>query len=78
MKNAPRASRQDAPVPRRSRAIARTSPSSTITGTAETRKMVSLRNNSPPPVARLAAPASMKTKNSRPSRSPYHWMAPAR
>src|SRR5690348_9912026 len=37
MKNAPRASRQDAPVPRRSRAIARTRPSSTITGMAETR-----------------------------------------
>jgi hypothetical protein len=38
MKNAPIASRQDAPVPRRSSATARTSPSSTITGTAETRK----------------------------------------
>jgi hypothetical protein len=37
MKNAPMASRQDAPVPRRSRAIARTSPSRTMTGTAETR-----------------------------------------
>src|SRR6266480_3381336 len=77
MKNAPIASRQDAPVPRRSSAIARTRPSRTITGTAETRNTVSLRNSWPPPVARLAAPASRKMKNSRLSRSPYHCSAPA-
>ena len=76
MKNAPIASRQDAPVPRRSSAIARTRPSRTITGTAETRNTVSLRNSWPPPVARLAAPASRKMKNSRLSRSPYHCSAP--
>jgi hypothetical protein len=29
-------------------------------------------------VARLAAPASRKIRNRRPSRSPYHWMPPAR
>src|SRR5215475_2034175 len=45
-KNAPIASRHDAPVPRRSRTIARISPSPTITGTAATRKIVSLRNRS--------------------------------
>ena len=78
MKNAPSASRQDAPVPRRSSATARTRPSPTSTGTVATRNAVSLRNSSPPPVARFAAPASRKTKNNRPSRSPYHWTAPAR
>src|SRR5262249_50689975 len=78
MKKAPIASRHDAPVPRRSSVIARTSPSPTITGTAATRKIVSLRNSSPPPVARLNAPASRNTKKTRPSRSPYHWMPPAR
>src|SRR5947207_1819595 len=78
IKNAPRASRQDAPVPRRSRAIARTRPSSTITGMAETRNRVSLRKSCPPPVVRLTAPASRKMKNSRLSRSPYHCAAPAR
>ncbi len=78
MKNAPSASRQVAPVPRRSSATARTRPSRTITGTAETRKMVSLRKSWPPPVARLNAPASRKIRNSRPSTSPYHCSAPAR
>src|SRR5215470_7871353 len=78
MKKAPIASRHDAPVPRRSSVIARTSPSPTITGTAATRKIVSLRNSSPPPVARLNAPASRNTKKTSPSRSPYHWIPPAR
>ena len=78
MKNAPIASRHDAPVPRRSSATARTSPSPTSTGTVATRNGVSLRNSSPPPVARLAAPASRKTRKTRPSRSPYHCRPPAR
>ena len=78
MKNAPSASRQDAAGPRRSRATARTSPSRTSTGTVATRKAVSFLNSSPPPVARFAAPASRKTRNSRPSRSPYHCTAPVR
>src|SRR5271165_847650 len=78
MKKAPIASRHDAPVPRRTRVTARTSPSSTITGTAATRNTVSLRNSWPPPVARLAAPASRKMKKNRPSRSPYHCAPPAR
>src|SRR5579859_1988241 len=78
MKNAPSASRQFAPVPRRSSATARTSPSPTSTGTVASRNGVSLRNSSPPPLARFTAPASRKTKKIRPSRSPYHWTPPAR
>ena len=45
MKNAPSASRQDAPVPRRSSATARTRPSTTSTGTVATRNTVSLRKS---------------------------------
>src|SRR5215467_1515747 len=78
MKNAPIASRHVAPVPRRSSATARTSPRPTSTGTVASRNGVSLRNSSPPPVARFTAPASRKTKKIRPSRSPYHWSPPAR
>ncbi len=78
MKKAPSASRHDAPVPRRSSATARTRPSSTSTGTPATRNAVSLVNSAPPPVARLAAPASRKTRNTRPRTSPYHWTPPDR
>jgi hypothetical protein len=78
MKKAPSASRQDAPVPRRSSATARTRPSTTSTGTVATRKVVSLRNSSPPPRARLAAPVGRKTRKMIPSRSPYHCSPPAR
>ena len=76
IRNAPSASRQDAPVPRRSSATARTSPSRTRTGTVATRNAVSFRNSSPPPVARFTAPASRNTRKIRPSRSPYHCTAP--
>ena len=78
MKTAPIASRQVAPVPRRSSATALTSPSANSTGTVVSRNGVSLRNTWPSPVARSADPASRKTKKNRPSRSPYHWIAPAR
>ena len=78
MKNAPSASRQDAPVPRRSSATARTRPSATSTGMVATRNAVSLMNSALPPVARFAAPASRNTKKTRPSRSPYHCTAPDR
>src|SRR5215831_19839542 len=78
MKKAPIASPHDAPVPRRSSVIARTSPSATSTGIVATRNADSLMNSALPPVARLAAPASKNTRNTRPSRSPYHWMPPAR
>ena len=56
MKNAPSASRQDAPVPRRSSATARTSPSSTSTGTAATRNTVSLRNSVAAPGGQVERP----------------------
>jgi hypothetical protein len=48
------------------------------TGTAATRKTVSLRKSCPPPVAMFTAPASRKIRNSSPSRSPYHCSAPDR
>jgi hypothetical protein len=41
------------------------------------RNGVSLQKVSPSPVARLAAPTRRKAKKASPSRSPYHWIAPA-
>ena len=58
IKNAPSASRQEAPVPRRSSATARSSPARPAAGTVATRNADSLRNSRPPPSARLTAPAS--------------------
>ena len=51
------ASQQDAPGTAAQQGTTRTSPSSTITGTARTRNWVSFRNSWSPPVARFAAPA---------------------
>ena len=77
MKNAPIASRQDAPVPRLSSVMARTRPRRTSTGMAPMRNPVSLRNSTPPLIAMLAAPASTNKTRSRLRMSPYHCIAPA-
>jgi hypothetical protein len=58
--NAPSASRQEASVPRRNSATARTRPSRTSIGIAATRKPVSLRNRSPPPRVTLPAPTMVQ------------------
>jgi hypothetical protein len=76
--NAPSASRHDAPVPRRSRAIARTRPNRASSGIAASRKPLSLRKSRPPPSATLPAPTRRKRKNITARRSPYHWTAPDR
>ncbi|HYB86109.1 MAG TPA: glycosyltransferase, partial [Streptosporangiaceae bacterium] len=55
MKNAPSASRQVAPVLRRTSAIARIRPRRMRMGTVATRNTVSLRNSWPPPVAMFTA-----------------------
>ena len=78
IRKAPRASRQEAPVPRRKSATARSRPRTTSSGIAASRKPVSLRNTSPPLSMMLAAPTSRQKKKRSPSRSPYHWIPPHR